>query len=154
MIHHAKLSDVPTIKKLIDSHAQHGKMLYRPLADLYTNVREFLVAERDGVVIGCAALRIFTGTLGEIRSIAVADSVQGQGVGRDLVQALIKEAAELGLEQVFALTYVGPFFEKLGFRKVADKAEFPQKVWSDCINCPKFPDCDEEALILEIKSAD
>ncbi len=154
MIRHAKLSDVPTIKKLIDSRAQHGKMLHRPLADLYTNVREFLVAERDGELIGCAALRIFTGTLGEIRSITVADSVQGQGIGKDLVCALTKEAADLGLAQVFALTYVVPFFEKLGFRKVPDKAEFPQKVWSDCINCPKFPDCDEEAVMLDIKSAD
>ena len=69
--------------------------------------------------------------------------------GKQLVQVCLNEARELGLPSIFALTYVPDFFEKLGFHRI-DKAELPRKIWTECINCPKFPDCGEEAVFLRL----
>jgi amino-acid N-acetyltransferase len=111
-------------------------------------IREFFVAiDANGHMVGCGALRILGDDLAEVRSLAVSDEVQGQGVGRRLVQALTQEAKELELSKVFALTLQVDFFARLGF-KIVDKATFPQKVWLDCAGCPKQAHCDETAMEL------
>jgi amino-acid N-acetyltransferase len=86
--------------------------------------------------------------LAEVRSLAVRDDRMGRGVGTELVEACISEAIVLGITRVFALTYKPVFFEKLGFQRV-DKSELPHKIWSDCLKCSKFPDCDEVALVAD-----
>jgi amino-acid N-acetyltransferase len=151
MIGKAKITHVPVIQKMLGDYAGQGKLLARPLSELYTNLRDLVVAANDesGEVIGCCSLHIIWENLAEIRSLAVLDTYQGKGIGRQLVEACIAEAKDLGIHQLFTLTYETGFFEHLGFH-IVDKNVFPQKIWVDCLQCPKFPDCDEVALVLDL----
>lgn len=148
MIRKAKISDVPDMQRLINFFADRGELLPRSLNQLYEDIRDFLVIEEDGRILGTCALHVNWGDLAEVKALVVDLSLQGRGMGRELVQTCLRDAGELGISRVFALTYKPGFFQKLGFRLV-DKAELPQKVWSECINCVKFPDCGEVALILD-----
>jgi len=146
----ARMGDVNQIRRLINSFANEGKMLPVSLNMLYERLRNFWVVEEDGKVIGCAALKIVWKDLGEIRSLAISKKHQGKGYGKMIVQQILEEAELLGLKKVFSLTYVPEFFEKFGFERIV-KSKLPHKVWSDCINCPKFPRCDETALLKVLK---
>lgn len=145
----AQISDVKEIQKLLTAYAAKGDMLSRSLSELYESLRDFYVDVEDGRLLGTAALHILWEDLAEVRSVAVAEDAGRKGIGSSLVQACIAEARELGLKRVFCLTYKPDFFGKHGFRLV-DKSELPHKVWSDCIKCVKFPDCDENAMILDL----
>ena|SRR5450756_48219 len=147
----ARIADVPLMQRLINDHAEAGKMLPRPLSELYENLRDFWVLEQDGKVVGCCSLHINWDDLAEIRSLAVAEQHQGKGAGRALVQACISDAREMGLNRVFALTREPEFFNRLGFQ-VTGVSELPRKVWGECIRCPKFPECDEVAMVLDCVS--
>jgi len=149
MIRKAQIADVKDIQKLLMTFANRGDMLSRSLSELYESLRDFYVVEEDGVLLGAAALHIVWDDLAEVRSVAVTEDAGRKGIGSRLVQACISEARELGLKRIFCLTYKPDFFAKHGFRLV-DKAELPHKVWGDCIKCPKFPDCDENAMILDL----
>ena len=142
----AKIADVPQIHKLINSFADKGQMLARPLSELYESIRDFFVIRDGDEVIACAALAVAWSDLAEIRSVAVLEERQKKGVGARLVAACLKEAEVLGLETVFCFTYRPEFFRKQGFKDI-DKMELPRKVWTDCFRCPKFPNCDEIALV-------
>jgi amino-acid N-acetyltransferase len=142
----ARVGDVETIQLLVNSFAERGEMLARPLSEIYENLRDFMVAEIDGQVVGCVALHINWSDLVEVKSLAVQPDHQGRGIGRRLVEACLDEARNLGLATVFALTLAPTFFEKIGFnRGVVD--ELPRKVWVECYRCPKFPKCDEVAML-------
>ncbi len=145
----AKITDVPHIHKLINGFANKGLMLARPLSEIYEGLRDFFVIRNGKDVIGCAALAISWEDLAEIRSVAVAEAVQKQGTGGRLVQACLKEAKELGIKTVFCFTYRPAFFREQGFTDI-DKMELPRKVWTDCFRCPKFPNCDEIALVYKM----
>lgn len=145
----AKLTDVSSIQKLVNGFADKGELLHRSLNELYENMRDYYVIEEDGEIIACCALHINWEDLAEVKSLVVSESVQGTGVGRELLQACLDEAVELGVPKVFALTYKPGFFEKHGFLRI-DKSELPQKIWTECVRCPKFPDCGEEALVLSL----
>jgi amino-acid N-acetyltransferase len=149
----AKITDVPSMHKLINYFAERGEMLPRPLSEIYEGIRDYFVVRDSGIIAGCAALHVNWSDLAEIRSVAVAEDYQKKGVGFKLIQACLKEATELGLPTVFCLTYKPGFFEKLEFHRV-DKMELPQKVWNECYRCAKFPTCDEVAMVhrLEITS--
>jgi len=149
MIRKAQISDVKEIQKLLMKFASQGDMLSRSLSELYESLRDFYVFEDDGALLGTAALHIVWDDLAEVRSVAVAEEVGRKGIGSRLVQACIAEARQIGLKRIFCLTYKPDFFAKLGFRLV-DKSELPQKVWGDCIKCVKFPDCDENAMVLDL----
>jgi len=112
-------------------------------------VREFFVFEEEDKIIGCAALSIVWEDMAEIRSLAVAEEYQKQKLGKKLVEVCINEAKNLKIKTLFTLTYRPGFFQKLGFHEI-DKKQLPHKIWSDCIHCPQFPDCNETALILNI----
>ena len=142
----AKIPDTPQIHKLINSFADRGQMLARPLSEIYESIRDFFVIRKGDEVIACAALHVAWSDLAEIRSVAVAEESQRQGVGAKLVQACLKEAEELGIQTVFCFTYRPEFFKQQKFVDI-DKMELPRKVWTDCFRCPKFPNCDETALI-------
>jgi amino-acid N-acetyltransferase len=149
MIRKARMSDVKGIHGLIADYAKKGDMLPRSLADIYENLRDYFVFEEDdGELVGSAAIHIMWEDLAEVRSLAVREGKMRRGVGTQLVESCISEAIMLGIERVFALTYKPEFFEKLGFH-VVDKAELPQKIWTDCLKCSKFPDCDEVALVAD-----
>ncbi len=146
MIRKARIADITQIQKLINAFAMQDLMLPRSLNELYENIRDFWVAEERGRVIGCSGLHISWDELAEIKSLAVAENRQGKGIGIGLATACLSEAAELGAKKVFALTYKPDFFKKLGFKKVSH-AKLPHKIWAECINCCKFPDCREIALL-------
>ncbi|WP_425057768.1 Amino-acid acetyltransferase [Sporomusa carbonis] len=145
----AKFSDVEAILKLINDYAEQGLMLARARNTLYESLREFVLAEEDGQVIGVAALHLVWDELGEIRALAVQPGKTRAGVGRKIVEILTEEARELGVKTLFALTYQPGFFAKLGFKEV-HKDSVPHKMWKECINCPKFPNCDEIAMVKEL----
>lgn len=145
----AKVGDVGKIKKLIGYWAEKGLMLPRSLNELYENIRDFWVCEEEGEIIACAALHVDWEDLGEVKSLAVDEKSQSKGTGTKLLKVCLSEAREIGLKKVFVLTYRQDFFEKNGFKPI-DKSQLPHKIWSECIKCPKFPNCDETALICEI----
>ncbi|MGB7630745.1 MAG: N-acetyltransferase [Candidatus Deferrimicrobium sp.] len=149
MIRKARMSDVKGIHQLIAEYARKGDMLPRSLADIYENLRDYFVfVEADGELAGSAAIHIMWEDLAEVRSLAVREGKMHRGVGTRLVESCISEAIVLGIDRVFALTYKPAFFERLGFH-IVDKAELPQKIWTDCLKCSKFPDCDEVALVAD-----
>jgi amino-acid N-acetyltransferase len=145
----ARIGDVPQMHKLINFFADRGEMLARPLSEIYENIRDFFVIREGERVIACAALHINWSDLAEVKSVAVAEDCQRQGIGDQLIKACLKEARGLGLPTVFCLTYKPAFFEKMGFTQI-DKMKLPQKVWNECYRCPKFPNCDEIALICHL----
>jgi amino-acid N-acetyltransferase len=146
----AKIPDAVQMHKIINFFADRGEMLPRSLSELYENIRDFFVYRDNGKVIGCAALHINWSELAEIKSVAVAEEYQRKGIGDTILRACLNEAKELGIPTLFCLTYKPEFFKRFGFVQV-DKMELPQKVWSECYRCPKFPNCDEIALILHMK---
>lgn len=157
MIRPATIHDVPRIQAIINSHAELGKMLFKSLAQLFEDIRDFGVYEdrgpnacEPGRVVGCVALTIIWGDLAEVRSLAVDDACRGRGIGRQLVQWCVDEARRLGIRRLFALTYEEGFFRRLGF-EVVDKDTLPLKVWSDCVRCPKRDGCDEIAVVRTLQ---
>jgi amino-acid N-acetyltransferase len=142
----ARIGDVEQVHKLINYCADRGEMIARSLSEIYENIRDFFVVRQGEQVVGCVALHISWLNLAEVRSLAVAEDNREQGIGAQLVDVCLKEAEDLGAATVFCLTYKPAFFEKFGFSQV-DKAELPRKIWTECYRCPKFPDCDEVALI-------
>ena len=136
--------------RLINGFADKGEMLPRPLSEIYENIRDYFVVRQGERVLACAALHVSWSDLAEIKSVAVAEDSQQQGIGAQLVEVCLKEAKELGIATVFCLTYQPAFFEKFGLSQV-DKIELPRKVWTECYRCPKFPDCDEVALIRNLE---
>jgi len=146
----AGIRDAATIHQLINYFADKGEMLPRALSQIYENIRDYFVIRQGERVIACAALHVSWEDLAEVKSVAVAEDSQKQGVGAQLVEACLGEAKELGIPTVFCLTYQPAFFEKLGFCLV-DKMELPRKIWGECYLCPKFPNCDEVALVYNVK---
>ena len=155
MIRDARMGDIKKIYDLLQYFADKDLLLGRSLSSLYDQLRDFSVyvervkddPGRDKLV-GVCALHICWENLAEIRSLAVTEGYQGKGVGRQLVDRALSEADAYGIAKVFTLTYQPDFFRNIGFKDI-DKSELPHKVWSDCIQCSKFPDCNEEALVWE-----
>ncbi|MDR0434909.1 MAG: N-acetyltransferase [Gracilibacteraceae bacterium] len=142
----ARLADVEEMLELVQFFADKGLMLPRSRHALYEGIREYQVARVGAKLAGIGALRVLWRDLAEIRTLATAAAYQKQGIGRRLVQLLLAEADEMDCNSVFTLTYQTRFFEKMGFHRV-EKESLPQKVWQECINCVKFPNCDEIALV-------
>jgi len=149
MLRKASIKDVKKIHALINKSAATGEMLPSSRGDLYDNMRDYIVYVENGTVLGTSALHICWEDLAEVRSLCVVESARVKGIGRTLVEACMEEAKNLSIKKVFVLTYQGTFFSKCGFQPV-DKKELPQKIWSDCIRCPKFPECDELAMIMTV----
>ncbi|MEN3027891.1 MAG: N-acetyltransferase [Aquificaceae bacterium] len=150
MIRKPTVREAIHIYDLINHYAREGILLPRSLSSIYENIRDFWVFEREGQILGCAALHILWEDLAEIKSLAVREDHRGEGIGMALVEACLKEARELGIKRVFVLTYAQGFFSKFGFEEV-EKTKLPHKVWGECINCVKFPSCDEVALWLDLE---
>jgi amino-acid N-acetyltransferase len=149
MIRKAKIGDARAIQGLIEESASKGEMLHRSLSEIYDNIRDFYVFQGNRSLLGTCAVHICWEDLAEIRSLTVLEEERRKGIGSKLVRACLDEATQLGVRKVFALTYEPSFFQKFGFG-IVDKAVLPHKVWSDCLKCVKFPDCDEIALTLQL----
>jgi len=152
LIRKAIIRDIKPIHRLLSYYAEQGLLLPRALSDLYDHLRDHFVIEtknQEQSIVAVSALGICWEDLAEIRSLAVAEDHKRKGFGSHLVKMCLKEAKALGLTKVFALTYAPEFFTGLGFIEV-EKSILPHKVWSDCLKCPKFPDCDETAMMIDI----
>ncbi len=151
MIRKATIKDVKAIHSLINGYASQDLMLGRSLSELYEQIRDFwvFVDKRNNKISACCALHVNWNDLAEIKSLAVARNLRSKGIGSALVLKSLEEAASLGIKNVFALTYAPKFFKRIGFRPVS-KNKLPHKIWVECCNCPKFPDCNETALIKKI----
>ena len=149
MIRKATINDIPSIQETVKPYAEKGEMLPRTLNDLYEHIRDFSVYEKDNRILGVTALAVSWENIAEIRSLAVREENLSLGIGSALVEYCLKEAGSLQIKKVFVLTYISEFFVKLGFPPI-DKEDLPQKIWKDCINCSKFPACDEQAVMIEL----
>jgi argininosuccinate lyase/amino-acid N-acetyltransferase len=145
----ARPDDVHEIASLMAGFVAEGTLLPRPIAELYQCLREFHVAESDGDIVGCAALRILWEDLGEVRSLVVAPGQQGRGIGAALVARVVEDARTLSLPRVIALTRTPAFFERAGFT-VVERETLPRKIWTDCIHCPRRHACDEIAVVMDL----
>jgi amino-acid N-acetyltransferase len=145
----ARVADVVAMQRLINRYAERGEMLSRALHELYETIRNFFVIEEEGEIVGTAALHVNWANLAEVKSVAVAESCRRRGYGRRLVDACVEEARELGIATVFCLTEQPEFFTSLGFITV-DRNSLPRKVWSECVRCPKFANCTEIAMTLQV----
>ena len=142
-------ADVDEIYNLIEGYAAQGVMLSRPHNVLYETLREFVVAEdADKKIVGVGALHLTWNELAEVRSMAVHPDFSRQGIGSAIVKKLLEEGRAVGVKKFFTLTYRPEFFKSLGF-ELTTKESLPHKIWKECIECPKFPNCDEIALTLE-----
>lgn len=150
-IRKAQLSDVPVLFDMINHYAAEKVMLPRTLADLYENVWEFTVAEEDGRVLGCGALKLYSAQLAEVRSLCVAPGLSRRGVGRQVLESVLEEAEAMHLKTVFALTLTPEFFAKFGFREVPRESLF-MKVWRDCLRCERHSRCQEKAFVLDLSA--
>ncbi|MDY6893105.1 MAG: N-acetyltransferase [Chloroflexota bacterium] len=145
----AKIADAPQMHRIINKFAADGGMLARALSEIYENIRDYFVVREADKVIACIALHVSWSDLAEIKSLAVIEDNQKQGIGTSLVSRCIEEARELGIDTLFCLTYKPIFFQNCGFTLI-ERSELPRKVWGECYRCPKFPDCDETALIMHL----
>ena len=145
----AEIHDAQAIHDLINLYAQRGEMLPRTMGEVFENLRDFYVVRPEEQLLGCVALHIVWSDLAEVKSLAVPEDVQTRGLGSLLVEKAVEEARDIGLERVFALTYRPAFFERLGFVQ-ADVMTLPRKVWNECYRCPKFPTCNEIAVVLDL----
>ena len=146
----ATLADVAEMEGLMAPFVATGDLLPRSNYDLCRHIKEYVVAvARDGAIVGTGSLKVYSTSLAEIAALAVRDDQQGRGVGKALVEALVLDARALGLTEVFGLTRKPLFFLRLGFR-VAEKEQFPLKVWADCARCPRQHACDEVAVALTL----
>ena len=120
-IRSARTRDVPTIRKLIDSNVESGRLLSKATVTLYEDVQEFCVAElsADEVLAGCGALHVMWEDLAEIRTVAVREDCQGLGVGHGIVEALLRRARAVGVNRVFVLTFAVDFFGRHGFQPIS-----------------------------------
>ena len=142
----ATFGDVEAIHKLVNDYAQQGVMLPRSRNSIYETLRDEIIAEEDDRLVGVGSLHLSWDALAEVRALAIAPGFQRRGIGRQIVEELLIEGRALGVKTFFTLTYQPEFFGTLGFSEVT-KEELPQKVWKECINCPKFPNCDEVAMV-------
>jgi amino-acid N-acetyltransferase len=138
--------------ELINSYAERGVMLHRSMESLYDALREFHVADDNGRIAGTVAVDIFWSDLAEVKSLAVAEDYRGQGVGAMLMDAAMADARRIGIRRLFALTYQKNFFLRHGF-VVMDRRELPEKVWRECLHCPKADACDEIAMLRLLDQA-
>lgn len=152
IIRKAVINDVPHIHRLLQEYGRKGELLSRPLSQLYDHLRDFWVCQEkagDAGIIGCCALQFCWEDLAEIRSLAVRPDATGRGIGTQLADTALAEARAYHIRKVFTLTYRPGFFQRLGFVPV-DRSELPLKIWSDCITCVQFPNCNENAMILDL----
>ncbi len=149
-IRRAHMGDVKGIHALLMDCAKQGLLLPRALSHLYRHIHDFYVAETtEGDILACCALSPMWDNLAEICSLVVHDSYRKRGLGRKIVETCLTDCSSLGIDTAFALTYQEDFFKCLGF-SIVDKDVLPQKIWADCVHCPKYPDCDETAVLLKL----
>ncbi len=146
----AKLSDIKAMQELVLPEVKSGVILFRSDDEVANNIRSYTLAKEGDKVVGFVALHIHASDLAEVRSLIVDHDYRGKKIGQNLVLHTIKEAKELGVKQLFTLTYQSTFFEKLHFKEIPKESLPEHKIWADCVKCKHFPICDEIALIITL----
>ncbi len=147
----AKLSDIPAMQALVASEVKEGIILNRTEDEVATNIRSYVLAKEDGVIVGYTALHIHSKRLAEIRSLIVDEKYRGHKIGKRMVEFTLQEAKDLEVEEdVLVLTYLPVFFEKLHFKEINKELIPEHKIWADCIKCIHFPVCNEIALVYKL----
>jgi amino-acid N-acetyltransferase len=152
VIRKALITDAKRIQSLVNSFAVKGDMLMLNLNDVVERLMEFYVyesAEDTQKIAGVCALHPTWLDIAEIRSLAVERELQNKGIGRQLVLKQLERAGNIGFKRVFTLTYKSKFFAAMGFSEIP-KDDLPKKMWTDCLKCLKYPDCDETAMIINL----
>lgn len=148
-IRKAVMSDTEAMYNLIEQYAVQGQLLHRTRASMYENLQSFYVAVENTKILGVASLIILDCDLAEIRSLVVSPDSEGRGIGKALVNMIIEETRRLEIKRLISLTYQVEFFQKCDFN-IVTKDTLPQKMWKDCVNCPKCESCDEIAMQINI----
>ena len=151
----AKLDDIPAMQEMVVSEVKDGIILNRSEDEVATNIRSYVLAKKDGKLLGYTALHIHSTRVAEIRSLIVDENYRGQKVGQRMVEFAVQEAKDLGVEEeVLVLTYLPLFFDKLGFVEIHKESIPEHKIWADCIKCIHFPVCNEVALVYKLKQVE
>lgn len=143
LIRKAEKRDLLSIQKLLSTY-------FLDMEDL--GPEEFILAEKEGRVIGCAALvrsisreRDFL----ELHSIAVHPNYRGKGVGTGIMNYLIdtlecQDKSDSTVYELYVRTTAPDFFEKLGFIRLPNAEKL--FLWEDCKNCEHFEKCAQHAM--------
>ncbi|WP_457607646.1 N-acetyltransferase [Nitratifractor sp.] len=150
----ATLQDIPAMQELVRSEVKEGVILPRSDDEVATNIRSYHLAKEEDELLGYAALHIHSPRIAEIRSLIVAPVHRGRSVGKGLIESALREAKELGVDEVLALTYLPDFFRHMGFEEIPKESIPEHKIWADCIKCIHFPNCHETSLIYKITGTD
>ncbi len=146
----ANLRDIPSMLDLVANEVKSGVILDRSADEIATNIRSYVLAKEGEKLVGYTALHVHSPRLAEMRSLIVDEVFRGQSVGKKMVQFVINEAQDLGLEEILVLTYLPQFFLKMGFEEIAKEHIPEQKIWADCIKCIHFPVCNEVSLMYRV----
>ena len=149
-IQRAALTDVPTIHALITPYADRNDMLHRPMSELYENIRDYLVIKQGDELLACASVHVLWSDLAEVKAVAVKEEYQSHGLGKMLMNRCFDDAREMGLATVFVLTHKMDYYAQFGFQQI-DVMSLPRKVWGECLRCPKFPNCNEYAMVYHLR---
>jgi len=144
-VRRAKMSDVDKIHQLVDFWSAKGEILSRTRENIIHDIQNFVVAELDGEVVGCASLYIYQTDLAEIRSVVIDEAFHRQGQGKALVQYLLEFAHQMELGKIIVLTYIPEYFGALGFSQI-DKASLPENIIEDSEPTPFKKPEDEVAM--------
>jgi len=146
----AKLENIRSMQELVAPEVESGVILERTDDEIATNIRSYTLAFKDNELIAFCALHIHSPSLAEIRSLIVKENYRGTNIGKNLVQKVLDEGKELGLQKVLSLTYKQSFFERLDFVEIPKESLPEHKIWADCIKCKHFPICNEVSLIKNL----
>ena len=146
----ATLKDIEEMQDLVFDEVKKGTILFRSSDEIATNIRSYIVAKKENIIVGFGALHFHAKDLAEIRSLIVSDTCRGEGIGKGMVRSMLEEGGKLGVAKIFTLTYEQKFFESIGFKEIPKESLPAHKIWADCIKCKHFPICDEIALIKTI----
>ncbi|WP_353663251.1 N-acetyltransferase [Hydrogenimonas sp. SS33] len=140
------------MQAIVRKEVEEGIILPRSDDELATNIRSYTIAreKEEGAIVGYVALHIHSVRLGEVRSLIVREGFRHHRIGSRLVEETIREGKALGLREILTLTYMGTFFERLGFREIPKESIPEHKIWADCIKCIHFPICNEISLIRKL----
>jgi N-acetylglutamate synthase-like GNAT family acetyltransferase len=148
----ASAQEVDAIHELIDEHLTEGHLLPRELDEILVHAHRFVVAVQDDEVLACAELAPLSHAVAEVRSMVVTREARGYGVGRRIVDELVRRATGAGFEKLCAFTHSPGYFVHLGF-SIVPHAWLPEKIVTDCHACGQFRRCGQYAVVRSLERA-
>ena len=142
----ARMCDVTGIEELVNGYAAERLMLPRTAESIELALDDFMVVtDAHGHVLACGALKMYSPSLAEVASVAVARDMHGRGLGTMIVTEVEHLARARGVAELFAITLTPPFFESLGYER-SDRSTCPRK-----FGCPEA--CMRRGMGAELRVA-